>query len=186
MTEQKKLTPTQEKVRKKKLVAIKADLQSSEEVVVLDALKKVRKDGDASVVEYLVHTLVTTDSEAIQGEVVEILNTLKDSEAVEPLIDAIKDPKTKGYRNLLISAFWQAGLNVKGHLEFLVLTAMQENYLTAFECLTVIESADEVGSREEIEQSLKQLAEYIEANQDKDNFPVIQSIWQDLRNKLIG
>ncbi len=186
MTEQKKLTPTQEKVRQKKLVEIKKNLQSTEEVLVLDAIKNVKKHGDASVIEYLVHVLVNTDSEAVKGEIVQVLNTLKDQEVVEPIIEAVRDPKTEGYRNLLVSALWQAGLKVRGHLDFLVETAMKGDYLTAFECLTVIESADEIGSREEIEQNLQHLATYIESNQNKENLPVIQSIWEDLRNKLIN
>ena len=186
MAEQKKLTPTQEKVRKKKLVEIKKDLQSQEDVIVLEALKNVRKHGDASVIEHLVHVLITTDSDEVQGEVIQVFNTLKDAEVVEPIVDAVKNPKTKGYRNFLIGALWQAGLNVRGHLTFLVDTAMQEDYITAFECLTVIESADELASIEEIEQNLQNLASYIESNQEKENFPVIQSIWEDLRNKLIN
>ncbi len=186
LSSKKPLTPTQEKMRKKKLTEIKKDLQSSEEVVVLNALKNVKKHGDHTVVEYLVHTMVTSESEAVTAAVIDVFNNLKDNETVEPIIDALKDPKTKGYRQFLIGALWQSGLNINGYINPITETALNEDYITAFECLTVIDSADDPGSHAELEEAIRMVGSFLEENQEKENTPVVKSIYEALQNKLLG
>ncbi len=181
----KKETATQKKARIKKLEPVLKDLQSSEDVVILDALKKVKKLGDASAIPLLVQLLIDNENSEVQAAVKEVLFNLKDTDVVAPLMEIIASKRAKDHRAVLLSIFWEAGLEVKGHLSFLIDIAIESDYLTAFECFTIIEHGENIGSGAEMEREIIKLRDYLEVRKP-EHHAVLEQIQLALTHKLVG
>ncbi len=182
---QKKLTATQEKSRQKKLTEIVKDLQSSEDVVVLDALNKVKEYGDASVIPLLVEVFCKNESPEIQKSVKSVFVGLKDSNVISPLIDIIKKEKlTDEQSAFLTSSFWEAGLNVDKHLDDLIDILLEKGFLTSIEVMTIVENLTKVDN-ESLERNLIKRKKQLDREKtEKDG--IYQSIVQLLSEHLIG
>lgn len=168
-----------------KVKALIKDLGSSEEVVVSAALKQVRVDGDAHVVPALIDVLLDSDdSEQLQEEVTSVLNQLKFDSVVPPLIEALKDPKTLGFRHTIIGAFWQSGLSVHEHFMLFVDLAIMEDFETALECLTVIENVTTQPEEQELINAMEKLSYAIPSAGDKKNMLI--KIKEAVNELLIG
>ena len=181
----KKLTPTQEKSRKKKLVEIVKDLQSSEDVVVLDALEKVKEHGDASVIPHLVSIYKSNENLDVQKSVKNIFVGLKDQETIPALLEEIKNSDLSEEQcAFLTSVFWEAGFNVNAHLNEFIELALSKGMLTCIEVMTIIENM-ESPDRELVEQNMLKLKrEYDKAKSEKD--ALYLSILEILNDHLIG
>ena len=182
---QKKLTPTQEKSRQKKLVEIVKDLQSSEDVVVLDALEKVKEHGDASVIPHLVTLLTSNENQSVKDLVRSILKGLKDQTTIPALFSSINDENLSDVnRAFLTSVFWEAGLDTKDHLDELIDIAIKYDMVTCIEVMTIVENLEGIDNELVEKNILKLKAIYDREKSEKDTIYI--SILDILNNHLIG
>ncbi|MGC9343278.1 MAG: hypothetical protein ACP5E3_11295, partial [Bacteroidales bacterium] len=76
----------------------------------------------------------------IQSEVISFLNDLKSQTSVKIFVDNLGSHRGKHYFAKLVSACWQNGLDYSEHIEFFINVVIQEDYASAIEAFTVIES----------------------------------------------
>jgi hypothetical protein len=72
---------------------------------------------------------------AIEG----FMNDLKDQSACKEIMTEIRKPFKKATISMLVSSCWQSGLNYAEYSNDLVDVFLRSDYVTALECLTVIE-----------------------------------------------
>lgn len=177
-------TPTQAKVRKKKLAAVIEDLQSSEEVLVMDAVERLKKVGDASAVPFLVDAHFRFDSEQVRAACQKVLFSINDPEAVQHLLQAAMDRSSDEERALITSAIWEAGLDAQPYLETMMELVKYAGYRTNMEIMTILDNMS-TPSEERIKNALAKLKEVLESG-DKDSLPLYETMAMTLQDKIIG
>ena len=155
----------------KAVKTILKDLSASDPKIVLEAIAKNRKDGNAKTFKTLLSVLKDTDEPTIEAEIIQFLFDLKDEDSIPILIDAIQDKEMYYYQSFLVSTFWQSAIDGSDHLSLFVETAISGEYLTTLEALTVIENFDRAYPQSELleleadinEAAEKELNEYKKA-----------------------
>lgn len=104
-----------------------------------------------------------TDDQTIRKSIAGFLNDLKDQSACIEVIQQIRKPLKPGTISMLISSCWQSGLNYSEYSLDLAKAFITSDYVTAIECLTVIEESVDDLSRERKDEVIK----YIENNSSK-------------------
>ena len=69
------------------------------------------------------------------------MNDLKDEKVIPEIIKEIRNPWKEDTISMLISSFWQSGLNFSEYLMDFAEVFIKGDYVTAIECLTVIEES---------------------------------------------
>ncbi len=182
----KPLTATQEKMRVKKLDAIKVDLLSDDEDVVLKAVKGVKKHGDASIIEPLLLVLNKMDDTEVQNEIKELLYSLKDNNTVSELIRLASDAKYSDHGQLLLSAIWESGLDANDQFISLIELAKQANYEQLIEIMTIVDQVVLGEDSTEYEEAIKILRDHIAENAKDERSQLWVSITQQLTERLVG
>lgn len=156
---------------------LKEELQSSDDNIVLEAIKKCRSLGSAGLIPDLLEKWIGSKGE-IEKELTELLYTLKDKSVTEKLIETLDNPRFIPYRANIIAIFWNAGLEPKEFLSTLVRVSIEGQYMEALETLTVIENMDPPFPEEELMDALIQLKEYFsKPGADKDEkYTLMQTI----------
>lgn len=130
------------KADSKQIKKIKEALQSSNKEKILEGIKLSRVDGTQETFTMMLNCLKETDEPEVETAVIAFLYDLKDESSVAPLIAALEDEEMKYYHSFLIAAFWQSALDGSAYLELFVKKAIEGEYMTSLEALTVIENFD--------------------------------------------
>lgn len=128
--------------KKKHLDLAYATLLGGDEEAILSALARIEKDGDASAIRPLLLGLVSAKEGRVQQRITSMLFAIKATNATTVLLDALEDPELAPVRNTVLATFWNAGLDVRDHLDRFVTIALDGNADACFECLTVIENQE--------------------------------------------
>lgn len=119
-----------------------AALLSADDAKVLGALAAVEARGDARAIRPLLHALAGARDQGVRQRITAMLNQVKVPDAARELIAALDEPSLAGVRTAVLSALWNAGLDVRDHLEVLVGVAINGTAEECFECLTVVENQE--------------------------------------------
>jgi hypothetical protein len=161
----------------KTVKSIIKDLGASDEKIVLDAIKRNRKEGNIKTFRALLDTLKKTDEPTVEAAIIEFLFDLKDQASVDELVRVLEEDSMSFYNSFLISAFWQSAIDGSAHLELFVNKAIKGDYMVCLEALTVIENFDEASfSQDEIMECEAILAEAIEVENLQDKKVLLKSI----------
>lgn len=156
--------------------SILKDLNASDSTIVLDAIKRNRKEGNQKTFKALLETLGKTDEPTVESAIIEFLFDLKDTSATTELIRVLEDNSLEFYNSFLIAAFWQSKLDGSDHLSLFVKHAIKGDYMVCLEALTVIENFDSAFSESEIQSCSLDLAEAIEEEQNSDQLALLKSL----------
>lgn len=89
----------------------------------------------------------------------EALLTLKKQKGGDSLLVAIASPKANEVRHILVAACWESEINFSKYLPFFILLALDQNYLTALEAITVIENMEGPFTNSDVEAAIKKVKE---------------------------
>lgn len=156
---------------------LREELLSGKETIVLDAIKKIRAEGNRELIPDLVRLWLKEEG-AIKTELTNLLYELKDNTVTEALIELLDEKEFIPAREQILTIFWNAGLDTREHLSTLVRIALQGNYMQTLEVLTIIENLDPPFPEEEIMDALIQLKSYF-ANPEaekEEKFKLLQTI----------
>jgi hypothetical protein len=153
-------------------------LESSSNAEVLKAIKNIREEGTEDAIPFLVKTLVTNPDEDIKNEVAHLLFDLKNEKALPGLIMSILNPENQEYKQTLVAACWESGLNCTPFLRDFVDIAISSDYMVTIECLTVIENMIGPFNAEELEQCIEKVK--YASDEDPDRFDLLNQIWEVL------
>lgn len=119
-----------------------ASLLSKDDEEVLAAITRIGEEGDARAIRPLLVTLATNPSTSVQQRICALLYEVKAPQADSALLAALEDAEFAGVRNIILSTFWNAGIDVRDHLNVFVDIALSGTAAESFECLTVIENQE--------------------------------------------
>lgn len=142
------------------------DFKSKDEEIILKALIKVRDKGKTSVIEPLFDLFESNQDERIRAEIKSILGDLKDSYALEIIIEKLKTG-SEALNEVLLFALWNSSLNAVDFIPEVIDAAKDGNYMIALEALTVIENLDGPFSNEKLTEAQFILNEYFEEGTDE-------------------
>ena len=119
--------------------AIINSLKSNDKSIVLKALKDIRHKGNLTLLNQVFRVLESKPDEQIYGEIMNLLNDLKDNSVVPLISDYIKDCRNEEIREMVISSCWQSNLNFSEYLDIFNKIVVEDNYQNAVEAFTVVE-----------------------------------------------
>lgn len=172
----------EDKKKDQKLKQLEKNLTSDKDSVVLSAIKKLRDEGNEKFIPILIETMVTTESTEVEKEIIAFLNDLKNTASAPYLIEAIKNDDYTDYKSILIGIFWQSSLDASEHLAFLVEQAIEGDFMTAFEAVTVIENLDGTFTESEIMDATYTISENIENIKGEKKKLLLLSLQETLKN----
>ena len=166
----------------KAVKTILKDLSASDPKIVLEAIAKNRKDGNAKTFKALLSVLKDTDEPTVEAEIIQFLFDLKDEDSIPILIEAIQDKEMHYYQSFLVSAFWQSAIDGSDHLELFVKTGISGEYLTTLEALTVIENFDRAYPQSELLELEADINDAVENELNEDKKALLVSLSDVVRN----
>lgn len=159
---------------KKKLVLILNDLKSNKPEKVTTALDSLQVYGDYTIIEPLFQFILETDNLESKSLVIEFLCNLKDSKSMLMVMDSLHQPKFKSIQIEILTTIWNSPLDYSEYLADFVKLAVENDYLIALECLTVIENLDGPFEESAILESQLYLKDYNDGkhskSKEKDQF----------------
>ena len=153
----------------------------------LAVLKKMRSKGAVSLLPLLLDTLLETKSESVKQAILGMLNDLKQSAAIPVLIEAIQNPTYEAIRRELIAVFWESSLDASNELPVLAQVAIESEFMTTFECLTVVEHLDGPFQEEIVLDAMVILQAYLGKNIEEEKRELLltmYSIMKEIDSKL--
>lgn len=142
------------------------DFNSDDIDTVKKALVKVRDKGKTAVLEPLFDLFEKTEDEEIRSEIKSILADVKDSYALEVIIDRLKTG-SEALNEVLLFSLWNSSLNAVDYIPEVIDAAKSGNYMIALEALTVIENLDGPFSNEKLTEAQFILNEYFSESLDE-------------------
>jgi hypothetical protein len=164
-----------------RLESIKNDLFSSEDVVVEAALSKAKKHGNQTLILPLIEVYFGMEQSPLKDQISEMLSSIKVDGAEEPFVEALKDEKFRSIRQNILSFMWNSDLQPVEHIETITMTAIDGDYLTAFEALTLIDNLEGPFPDDQIMGAIVDLSEFQSDNQNLDKSEILNQMISILR-----
>ncbi len=162
-----------ENEKNKKLQELLARLNSPDNNVVIGAIGDIRKAGNPSMIPYILELLRKNKDANIQSELSCFMSDLIHQDAVVHLMQALSDTKYKEEMPLIVSALWQSRLDFSDYLSKFVEMAIKEDFIVAFDCLTIIENSMSLLS----DKSIREAKEALSAMEySKDRLAIVSAI----------
>jgi hypothetical protein len=137
----------------KELVII---LNKDSNILITEAIKLLREEKPfEGAIGLLVSFYNKTDDYPIRKAIEGFLNDLKDQSACKEVINEIRKQWKADTTSMLVSSCWQSGLDYSDYSLDLTNVFLEGDYITAIECLTVIEESIHELSRERKDEILK-------------------------------
>jgi hypothetical protein len=124
----------------KKIKELAEILTTKNNLVITDAIEQLRIEIPfEGAIGLLTSYYDKTDDSLIKRTISGFLNDLKDQAASEEIIKEIRKTWKPDTISMLVSSCWQSGLNFAEYSADLAKVFLTGDYVTAIECLTVIE-----------------------------------------------
>lgn len=154
---------------KLKISKLLSDLQSKDELKIAGAIKAFVIHGHATVIEPLIEVWRSGLSAENEALLIDLLQSLKDTSCIEPLMEAFKNPANAHLQRKLISAFWNSKLDFSDYLADFVLFGIEGDFLDALEAITLIENFETVAPESAILESQLLLTEYFGQTENRND-----------------
>jgi hypothetical protein len=115
-------------------------LQSGQPDAILNAIKTIRSHGLPEHLKPLLEVLKSSDHPEIFEAIVQLFDDLNDQGAVHHLVIMIEAEDSQRMRRILVSSCWKSGLDYSAHLMPFFKIFVQDDFETAFEAYTLIDS----------------------------------------------
>ena len=153
---------------KLKINTLLNDLKSKDKVKVAGAIKAFAVHGHATIIEPIMEVWRSGLSAENEALVIDLLQSLKDTSTIEPLMEAFNDPANAHLRRQLASTFWNSKLDFSDYLADFVLFGIEGDFLDALEVITLVENFETVAPESAILESQLLLTEYFGQTQKRD------------------
>ncbi|MBN2806054.1 MAG: HEAT repeat domain-containing protein [Prolixibacteraceae bacterium] len=118
------------------------NLYSTNEQEVLMSIERISESGNSEYLPALIDLLNTHKSTEVTKNIIQLLSSVKHTNAVPLLIKAIEDNKLLKIREHLVRSCWENGLDYSNYLYTFIDLLIHGDYMVAFEAYTVIESCE--------------------------------------------
>lgn len=169
--------------KKQRMDLVFASLLSDDDAAVLTALTRIEDQGDARAIHPLLTALTKNKTPAVQQRITSMLYQVKAADAVPTLLAALDDDKLRSVRHTVLATFWNAGLDVRDHLDRFIDLAITGDAQECFECLTVIEN-QEIWPEKAARLGLVRVRKAAEGEKDDYKGAMLRDIIQSLESRL--
>ncbi len=125
----------------KKNKELAAKLNSGNSNLIFEALREIRENGTISIIPHLFDLINENTSDIIKKDIVRLICDIKEQNAAPLLVDAILTRKFGEDTSDVIAIFWQSRLDFSNYLPVFIRVFIKEDYQTAIEAFTVVESS---------------------------------------------
>jgi hypothetical protein len=169
-------------VQQKKVAdEIRRDLFSDDDAVVRRAIERCREEGSASVVDALIAFYASGADSALRNEVAAMLGSLKVS-GVEGFFEAaLKNKAMSHIHRDLITFMWNSDINPSGSLMEISSIAVNGDYATRLECLTLIENSEAIFPEENLLAAIEVLTQHLGKHPAQDADPLLMEMLSNLQ-----
>lgn len=115
-------------------------LNSDNPIILKETLLKLREKGDSEFIPLLFDLLLKYTNSNIANSIKDFISDIKDSSVKEFLINSIKTEKYKCIKKELLTICWESRFDFSDHLDLFVDILINDDFIIAFEALTVIEN----------------------------------------------
>ena len=144
----------------KKLKALAGILYKDNNILISEAIGLLREEMPfEGAIGLLTSKYNETDDYSIRKAIAEFMNDLKDQSASTEVINEIRKQWKADTISMLVSSCWQSGLDYSDYSPDLAEIFLKADYVTAIECLTVIEESVHKLSREKKDEITKIIEE---------------------------
>ena len=117
-------------------------LNNDENIVITEAIELLRQEKPfEGAIGLLTSFYDKTNDMQVRKSIAGFMNDLKDQSACTEVINEIRKEWKSDTVSMLVSSCWQSGLNYSDYSIDLAKVFLQGDYVTAIECLTVIEES---------------------------------------------
>jgi hypothetical protein len=169
--------------KKSKLDLAFASLLSEDDAQILTALTRIEEQGDARAIRPLLNALAKNGDARVQQRITDLLYQIKAKDAVPELMAALDDPALFDVRRTILGTFWNAGLDVRDHLDRFVDLAVEGDAEECFECLTVIEN-QEIWPEKAARSGLARVRKAFAAEPDAYKGAILKDLVEVLESRL--
>ena len=125
-------------------------------IVITEAIELLRREKPfQGAIGLLTSLYDKSDDFSVKKAISGFMNDLKDQSACEEVIAEIRKEWKSDTISMLVSSCWQSGLNYSDYSIDLAKIFLLGDYITAIECLTVIEESVSTLSREKKEEVIE-------------------------------
>lgn len=160
-----------------------AALLSDDDEQVLTALTRIEQEGDANAIPPLLKSLMNSKETKVKQRITNMLYQVKDSDAGSVLFKALEDPGFATVRPTILATFWNAGVDVREHLDHFVGIAINGSADETFECLTVIEN-QEIWPEKPVREALVKLKGPVASESDPYKASLLNDLVKVLRYRI--
>ena len=126
----------------KRLKELASVLNKENNILINDEIRLLREEHPfEGAISLLTSFYNRTDDVLMRKTIEGFMNDLKDQSACPELISEIKKPWKPDTISMLVASCWQCGLDFSDYSLDLTKVFMEGDYVTALECLTVIEES---------------------------------------------
>jgi len=155
----------------KKLKKLSEIINKDNNILIIDAIRLLRNEQPFEGAIGLLITLFNkTDDHEVKKTIKGFLNDLKDQEASKEIIIEILKEWKPDTISMLVSSCWQSGLNYSDYAIDITKIFLKGDYVTAIECLTVIEEVAHDLNKEQKNEILRLISENptVDANEKRE------------------
>jgi hypothetical protein len=144
----------------KKIKLLNEILNKDNNIVITEAIELLRQEKPfAGAIGLLTAYYDKTDDFSIRKTITGFMNDLKDQSVCQEVIEEIRKQWKSDTISMLVSSCWQSGLNYSDFSPDLAKVFLEGDYITAIECLTVIEESIQNLNKATRDKILKMLEE---------------------------
>lgn len=129
---------------------IKANLISNKPEIILPTLEYIKEHGSVDLIPLIIRFIDHPDFDSpVEKAALYILEHVKNQQAVEQIMDTVKDVQEQEKLQKILSACWKNGLDYSAYTSELIDIAIRADYMSTFEVITIIESQNRIIPEEE-------------------------------------
>ncbi len=117
-------------------------LMSKDEQVIIQAVEFIHEKGNVDYIPHLVFCYTNNASGDVKKKITNLLNDIKDARVAPVMVEMLKKHNPDEVTSMLLTACWSSGIDYAPFLPVFCDMVISEDYMTAFEALTVIDNME--------------------------------------------
>jgi hypothetical protein len=152
------------------------DLFNTDEVIVMKALKKLKREGEARHINALMELYVSRSQGPVRQEVESMLSAMKLPGGDDALVDLLREERFKDHHAFVLTCIWNSGYIPVEHLDVIVAVGMKGDFMTCFEVLTVVEALVPPFDPDALVVASINVDEYLDERHNHERDPLVEQI----------
>jgi len=132
-------------------------LNSSDILLVQEAIEAIKQEGDLTIVPDLLELLLHCQDSGIVTQVTALLSDIKDSRFKQMLIEKLTTATRSSEKSNLLRICWESAIDFSEHLSLFVEILLNDDFISALEASTVIENLSGNINEAQIQEAIRRL-----------------------------